>query len=126
MYALTPSPIQSSDPPQLTKQNSLVFVSQTHGVWSNVETRRRPSKRYGHLIQSPTSGLSEMLMHHREDVFKWIEDRADDEESEGEEEAEVEQQRKSQSQSQRGGLGQGQRGSGSKSRSPIKRVAASE
>lgn len=67
-------------------QNSLVFVSHTHGVWNNVEARRKPSKRYGHLIQSPRSGLSGMLMHHREDVFKWIEERADEEESESEEE----------------------------------------
>jgi len=103
----------------------LVFVSHTHGVWNNVETRRKPSKRYGHLIQSPTSGLSEMLKHHREDVFKWIEERADEEDSEEEEEEkeeeeeqEQEQRRKSQSQSQSG--------SKNKSRSPVKRVAAGE
>lgn len=68
-------------------QNSLVFVSHAHGVWNNVEARRKPSKRYGHLIQSPRSGLSEMLLHHKTDVFKWIEGRADEEESEREEES---------------------------------------
>ncbi|GIC90184.1 histone deacetylase hdaA [Aspergillus udagawae] len=67
------------------KDNSLVFVSHTHGVWNNVETRRKPSKRYGHLIQSPKAGLSEMLMHHKDEVFKWIEERADEAESEEEE-----------------------------------------
>ena len=54
--------------------------------------RRKPSKRYGHLIHSPKAGLSEMLMHHREEVFKWIEDRADEEESEQEEEEEEEEE----------------------------------
>lgn len=42
-----------------------------------METRKKPSKRYGQLIQSPTTGLSEMLMRHKEEVFKWIEERAD-------------------------------------------------
>ncbi|KAF4291467.1 hypothetical protein LV165_005248 [Aspergillus fumigatus] len=70
------------------KDNSLVFVSHMHGVWNNVETRRKPSKRYGHLIQSPKAGLSEMLMHHKDEVFKWIEERADEAESEEEEEEE--------------------------------------
>lgn len=68
-------------------QNSLVYVSHTHGVWNNVETRRKPSKRYGTLIQSPKAGLSEMLMHHKDEVFKWIEERADEVESEEEEES---------------------------------------
>ncbi|KAE8167019.1 hypothetical protein BDV40DRAFT_296049 [Aspergillus tamarii] len=68
------------------KDNSLVFVSHTHGVWNTVENRRKPSKRYGHLIQSNKSGLSEMLMHHKEEVFQWIEDRADPHESEETEE----------------------------------------
>ncbi|GAB1192418.1 hypothetical protein APSETT444_001609 [Aspergillus pseudonomiae] len=67
-------------------QNSLVFVSHTHGVWNTVENRRKPSKRYGHLIQSSKSGLSEMLVHHQEEVFQWIEDRADTHESEETEE----------------------------------------
>lgn len=62
-----------------------------HGVWNNVETRRKPSKRYGHLIQSPKAGLSEMLMHHKDEVFKWIEERADEAESEEEEEEEEEE-----------------------------------
>ncbi|GAB1210101.1 hypothetical protein APSETT445_008891 [Aspergillus pseudonomiae] len=68
------------------KDNSLVFVSHTHGVWNTVENRRKPSKRYGHLIQSSKSGLSEMLVHHQEEVFQWIEDRADTHESEETEE----------------------------------------
>jgi histone deacetylase 6 len=78
-------------------QNSLVFVSHTHGVWNNVETRRKPSKRYGHLIQSPKAGLSEMLMHHKDEVFKWIEERADEAESEEEEETKSKSKSKSRS-----------------------------
>ena len=65
---------------KLMYQNSLVFVSHTHGLWNTAEARRKPSKRYGQLIQSPRTGLSEMLTHHKTDVFKWIENRADDEE----------------------------------------------
>lgn len=42
------------------------------------------SKRYGKLIQSPTTGLSEMLLHHKQDVFDWIAERADVEASESE------------------------------------------
>lgn len=68
-------------------QNSLVFVSHTHGVWNNSENRRKPSKRYGRLIQSPRTGLNEMLLHHKQEVFKWIEERvtADEEDDVSEE-----------------------------------------
>lgn len=38
---------------------------------------RRPSKRYGTLVQSPVSGLNEMLDEHKETVFEWISERAD-------------------------------------------------
>ncbi|KKK18747.1 hypothetical protein P175DRAFT_0532574 [Aspergillus ochraceoroseus IBT 24754] len=68
------------------KDNSLVFVSHTHGVWKNTENRRKPSKRYGHLLQSPKSGLSEMLMHHKDEVFQWIQSRAEQPDSDETEE----------------------------------------
>ncbi|KAL2828050.1 hypothetical protein BDW59DRAFT_143701 [Aspergillus cavernicola] len=68
------------------KDNSLVFVSHAHGVWKNTDTRRKPSKRYGHLLQSPKAGLSEMLVHHKDEVFQWIQQRADLESDETEEE----------------------------------------
>ncbi|OOF96755.1 hypothetical protein ASPCADRAFT_129826 [Aspergillus carbonarius ITEM 5010] len=68
------------------KDNSLVFVSHTHGVWNSVETRRKPSKRYGQLVQSPKASLSEMLMHHKDEVYQWISERADVHDSETEEE----------------------------------------
>ncbi|KAL2004581.1 hypothetical protein VTN00DRAFT_3317 [Thermoascus crustaceus] len=68
------------------KDNSLVYVSHTHGVWNNVEGRRKPSKRYGRLIRSPKTGLSEMLVYHKKDVFEWIESRIETDESEEESE----------------------------------------
>jgi histone deacetylase 6 len=67
-------------------QHSLVFVSQAHAVWSADAGRPKPSKRYGTLIQSPKRGLSEMLLHHKGDVFEWIEERVKPNESEEEEE----------------------------------------
>ncbi|KAL2846671.1 hypothetical protein BJY01DRAFT_213339 [Aspergillus pseudoustus] len=67
------------------KDNSLVFVSHAHGVWKSTD-RRKPSKRYGHLIQSPKAGLSEMLMHHKEEVFEWVQQRAEPPDSDDTEE----------------------------------------
>ena len=64
-----------------------MFVSHTHGVWITND-RRKPSKRYGQLVQSPRSGLSEMLMHHKEEVFRWIEEKADVRDSDETEEEE--------------------------------------
>uniref|UniRef100_A0A093V872 Histone deacetylase n=1 Tax=Talaromyces marneffei PM1 TaxID=1077442 RepID=A0A093V872_TALMA len=72
------------------KDNSLVFVSHTHGVWHN-ENRRKPSKRYGRLLRSPKTGLNEMLLHHKPEVLTWIDERVnartgdETEEEEGEE-----------------------------------------
>ena len=77
--------------------------------------RRKPSKRYGHLIHSPKAGLSEMLMHHREEVFKWIEDRADEEESEREEEEEEEKEEEEERERE-----EKEQGQGKKNRSPTK------
>ncbi|KAJ5754281.1 Histone deacetylase clr3 [Penicillium manginii] len=69
------------------RENSLVFVSPSHGVWGNSD--RKPSKRYGTLRKSNSSHLSEMLSDHKEEVFKFIMDRTeqtDDEETEDEKE----------------------------------------
>jgi histone deacetylase 6 len=62
-------------------QNSLVFVSHKHGIWE-----RKPSKRYGLLRQSPKTELSEMLSEHKEEVFTWIANRADEATDEEEDE----------------------------------------
>lgn len=69
-------------------QNSLVFVSHTHGVWANPE--RKPSKRYGRLIQSPESDLSAMMVTHKPEVFSWISERTDEFSDEDEDEDEDE------------------------------------
>lgn len=69
------------------RENSLVFVSPSHGVWGNPD--RKPSKRYGTLRKSHSTHLGEMLSDHKEEVFQWISERADvsdDEETEDEDE----------------------------------------
>ncbi|KAL5340649.1 hypothetical protein BJX70DRAFT_360823 [Aspergillus crustosus] len=66
------------------RDNSLVFVSHSHGVWKT--PGRKPSKRYGQLLESPKGGLSEMLMHHKEKVFEWIENRVEPPDSDATEE----------------------------------------
>ncbi|EAA59664.1 hypothetical protein AN8042.2 [Aspergillus nidulans FGSC A4] len=68
------------------RDNSLVFVSKAHGVW---KSDRKATKRYGKLIQSSREGLSDMLMHHKDEVFQWIEDRIEPESEETEEEKPV-------------------------------------
>lgn len=73
----------------LELQSSLVFVSPSHGVWGNPD--RKPSKRYGTLRKSDSTHLSEMLSDHKEEVFKWISERADPE-SDGEQTQEEEEE----------------------------------
>lgn len=73
-------------------QNSLVFVSHTHGLWANPD--RKPSKRYGLLRQSPRKMLSEMMAEHKDEVFQWISEQADehsDEEEESEKDSPMEE-----------------------------------
>lgn len=56
-------------------------------MWHN-ENRRKPSKRYGRLQRSPKTGLNEMLLQHKAEVFTWIEKRvkgAESDEEEGDE-----------------------------------------
>ncbi|KAJ5563097.1 Histone deacetylase HdaA [Penicillium sp. DV-2018c] len=66
------------------RENSLVFVSNTHGVW---DVDRKPSKRYGHLVRSPRTELNDMLAQHKEEVCEWISDRADNVDDETEEDS---------------------------------------
>ncbi|KAJ5182425.1 Histone deacetylase clr3 [Penicillium capsulatum] len=65
------------------RENSLVFVSHAHGLWGKAE--RKPSRRYGLLRQSPRLALSEMMSEHKEEVFQWISDHADEPSDEEEE-----------------------------------------
>ncbi|KAJ5318145.1 hypothetical protein PENANT_c043G02693 [Penicillium antarcticum] len=79
--------IKSSTQTWLSKwyrENSIVFVANSHGLWSS--TDRRHSKRYGQLVHSPKSDLSDMLAEHKEQVYQWISDRADPHESDEAEE----------------------------------------
>lgn len=62
------------------KENSLVFVSRTHGLWK----RDKVYKRSGKTIKSLETELSDMLPYHMESVFKWIAERADEPEKEDE------------------------------------------
>lgn len=61
----------------------MVFVSHTHGLW---KSDRKTTKRYGRIIESPESGLSDMLVHHKNDVFEWIQKRVEPSDSEESEE----------------------------------------
>ncbi|KAJ5517621.1 Histone deacetylase class II [Penicillium expansum] len=67
------------------RENSLVFVSNSHGIWATPD--RRSSKRYGQLVHSPKSDLNEMLDEHKEEVYKWISERADRAEEESDEDS---------------------------------------
>ncbi|GLI79815.1 histone deacetylase hda1 [Penicillium ochrochloron] len=58
------------------RDNSLVFVSESHSVWKDKE--RKPSKRYGKLYKSSKSSLSEMMTESQQQVFEWLADRADE------------------------------------------------
>lgn len=60
-----------------------MYVSHAHGLWKNP---KKPSKRYGHLLESPRATLSEMLVHHKDEVFQWIESRVEPPESDETEE----------------------------------------
>ncbi|EFE37831.1 hypothetical protein TRV_07489 [Trichophyton verrucosum HKI 0517] len=59
-------------------KNSLVFVSHRHMVWEGQENKQKQYKRYGRLVKSTAAHtLNEMLVNHRADVFKWIEERVE-------------------------------------------------
>ncbi|EGE07161.1 histone deacetylase hda1 [Trichophyton equinum CBS 127.97] len=60
------------------EKNSLVFVSHRHMVWEGQENKQKQYKRYGRLVKSTAAHtLNEMLVDHRADVFKWIEERVE-------------------------------------------------
>ncbi|KAJ5177286.1 Histone deacetylase clr3 [Penicillium canariense] len=67
------------------RDNSLVFVSESHGLWNNQD--RKPSKRYGKLYKSNKTSLNEMMAEHQPQVFEWLAERADEAVEETEDEA---------------------------------------
>lgn len=47
-------------------------------VWEGQENKQKQYKRYGRLVKSTAAHtLNEMLVNHRADVFKWIEERVE-------------------------------------------------
>ena len=61
------------DKPKWYRQNSVNFVSHNHLAWSI--DKKKSTKRYGNLIQSPAQGLNDMLMTHKEQVQGYISSR---------------------------------------------------
>ena len=69
-------PVHSAENQYLSRwylKNSLVFVSHTHSLWLQ---ERKTSKRYGSLRKSPASQLQDMAFQHREEVTRFIAERA--------------------------------------------------
>ncbi|KAI5284111.1 Histone deacetylase hda1 [Ascosphaera aggregata] len=56
------------------KDNSLVLVWDGHLMWKG----HKLSKRYGKVERSPKRTLNEMLDHHKQQVFEFIQARIDD------------------------------------------------
>lgn len=61
------------DKPKWYRQNTLNFVSHNHLAWSI--DKKKSTKRYGNLVQSPARGLNDMLMAHKEQVQGYINSR---------------------------------------------------
>ncbi|KAK5660808.1 hypothetical protein OQA88_12176 [Cercophora sp. LCS_1] len=58
------------------KENSRVYVTTDHAVWSDAElTRRVLKRRFGTVIRSDVSGLANMMTAHASDAQAWILER---------------------------------------------------
>jgi histone deacetylase 6 len=68
-------------------QNSLVIVSRDHYLWSRLEEGKGLSKRYGNVKATHDEPLHQMLLTHRDEIWRFIEQRigSDDDETEDEE-----------------------------------------
>ncbi|PGH21333.1 hypothetical protein AJ80_03384 [Polytolypa hystricis UAMH7299] len=89
--------VSSNTTPWLSKwykDNSLIYISHPHHVWSSQENGKKLSKRYGTLKRSPRKGLNEMLLFHKRDVFEWIVQRISEEEDVEEEDEEEDEKKK--------------------------------
>ena len=53
------------------RANSLNFVANNHLVW-DIDSTKKPSKRFGNLVRSPVSGLNDMLIQHQKEVQGFI------------------------------------------------------
>ncbi|KAI0181843.1 putative histone deacetylase A [Hypoxylon sp. FL1284] len=72
-------PIKSETDTELSswyKQNSLVFVTNDHACWSDPDlTKKVMKKRFGGVIKSPVTGLSQMMEEHAKQAFQFITER---------------------------------------------------
>ena len=53
------------------RANSVNFVANNHLVW-DIDSSKKPSKRFGNLVRSPVNGLNDMLGQHQEEVQGFI------------------------------------------------------
>jgi histone deacetylase 6 len=53
-----------------SSQNSLILVQGDHLVWE--PDRKKPSRRFGRLVQSPHNGLENMLTQHMAEVKGFV------------------------------------------------------
>lgn len=58
--------------------HSMVFVSQEHNWWSTEHDRRRSTKRFGRVAQSPKTSVSDMLHFHKDQVFRSLLEETED------------------------------------------------
>ncbi|KAI9697741.1 MAG: Histone deacetylase hda1 [Bogoriella megaspora] len=58
-------------------RKSAIFVSRTHAVWQ-IELKKKRSKRFGLLVQSDYANMNEMLVGHRDEVFRMLKKETSD------------------------------------------------
>jgi histone deacetylase 6 len=64
------------------RQNSLIFVAETHGLWKKAKDGKI-SKRYGNISSTPGSSGHDIMLHNRHTVREWIKEKVrDDDETE--------------------------------------------
>lgn len=76
------------------KEHSRVYVASNHACWSDYDLSRKVQKRrFGTVVRSPATGLSQMMEEHALEAQEWIMERVTEsehgdstEEVEGEEE----------------------------------------
>ncbi|KAL9080214.1 MAG: hypothetical protein Q9157_000997 [Trypethelium eluteriae] len=56
-------------------QHSLIFVARKHGLW---DRDRKPRKKFGRLVESAYDDLNEMLVGHREQVMRLLEQETEE------------------------------------------------
>ena len=62
--------------PKWYQQNGLLLIDRENEIWEQLPSKKGP-KRYGTMVQSPYSGLHNMLMGHREAFYNFIQARTE-------------------------------------------------